>query len=83
MLAAFILLTALCLQVLPFTFQQPLPAAAADDGAARYFQPLQVCGDAFPGPSSDLPDAPPFLPDPSLRTHGDRRQAATAFRTTP
>jgi hypothetical protein len=63
MIVGFFLLTALLLQVLPFTFQQPLPAAAADDGAARYFQPLQVCGDQQ-GPGGFVADIPWISPAP-------------------
>jgi len=63
MLVGFCLLAALFLQVLPFTFHQPLPAAAADDGAARYFQPLQVCGDQQ-GPGGFVADIPWISPAP-------------------
>jgi len=58
------LLTALLLQVLPFTFHQPLPAAdAAGDGAAHYLQPLQVCGDQQ-GPGGFVADIPWISPAP-------------------
>ena len=68
MLVGFFLLTALLLQVLPFTFHQPLPAAAADDGAARYFQPLQVCGDRQ-GPGGFVADIPWISPAPCTMVH--------------
>jgi hypothetical protein len=65
--AAFVsclLLAVLLLQVLPFTFHQPLPVIdAAGDGAAHYFQPLQVCGDQQ-GPGGFVADIPWISPSP-------------------
>jgi len=68
-LVGCLLLTALVLQVLPFTFQQPLPAAAdAGDGAAHYFQALQVCGDQQ-GPGGFVADIPWISPAPCTMVH--------------
>lgn len=75
---AFLLLTALLLQVLPFTFQQPLPAAApAGDGASHYFQPLQVCGDQQ-GPGGFVADIPWISPAPSTMVLSPREKPFVA-----
>jgi hypothetical protein len=63
-LVSCLLLAALILQVLPFTFHQPLPVTdAAGDGAAHYIQPLQVCGDQQ-GPGGFVADIPWISPSP-------------------
>lgn len=60
-----LVLASLLLQVLPFTFYQPLsPVDAAGDGTAHCIQPLQVCGDQQ-GPGGFVADMPWIAGSPS------------------
>lgn len=57
-----LLLTALLLQIVPFSFRQAVPSVGeAVDGVTEYFKPLQVCGDSE-GPGGFLADLPWIQP---------------------
>jgi hypothetical protein len=73
-----LVLASLLLQVLPFTFYQPLSAVdAAGDGTAHYIQPLQVCGDQQ-GPGGFIADIPWITASPRTLSFPLRAQSLAA-----
>lgn len=73
-----LVLASLILQVLPFTFHQPLSAVdVAGDGAAHYIQPLQVCGDRQ-GPGGFIADIPWIAASPRTLNFPLRAQSLEA-----
>ena len=73
-----LVLACLLLQVLPFTFYQPLSAVdAAGDGTAHYIQPLQVCGDQQ-GPGGFIADIPWITASPRTLSIPLRAQSLAA-----
>lgn len=73
-----LVLVSLLLQILPFTFYQPLsPVDAAGDGTAHYIQPLQVCGDQQ-GPGGFIADIPWITSSPSTLSFSLRAQSLGA-----
>ncbi len=80
-----VVLFSLLLQVLPFTFCQPLSAVdTAGDGTAHSIQPLQVCGDSQ-GPGGFIADIPWITAVPHTLSFPLRAQslAAVSFSDGP